>query len=161
MQDYVKNETSIVYLEDSSYILELENDRRIRMFGSPWTAIYGKPGKAFQIPESDLSEKWQHIPSSTDILITHMPPFGIRDVNSGKVKSGCKELSNIVLGKINPKIHVFGHIHESYGWEVHKNTTFINAASRKPKSKVLNNPILVDYYIDENKTPLIHFPPIF
>ena len=155
MQDYVKEEKSIVYLEDKPFILNLGEENKIRMFGSPWTAIYGKPGKAFQIPPSDLLDKWQLIPPSTDLLITHMPPFGIRDVNTGRVRSGCKDLAKIVLEKIKPRIHVFGHIHESHGWEVHKNTTFINAASRKPKSKVLQSPILVDYYLDGSKVEVV------
>merc|ERR1711892_1219786 len=83
MQDYVKNEKSIKYLEDDLCVLELEEDKRIRIFGSPWTAGYGTPGKAFQIP--------------SDILVPHMPPFGIRDLSYGKVHSGCKDLSKTVL----------------------------------------------------------------
>ena len=99
--------------------------------------------------------KWRSIPRNVDILITHMPPFGIRDTNSGMVKSGCKDLAKIVTERIQPRIHVFGHIHESHGWEVHRNTLFINAASRRPKSKVLNSPIIVDYYLDQNKVDVI------
>ena len=155
MQDYVKNETSIKYLEDEVFVLEIEDGKGITLFGTPWTAIYGKPGKAFQIPSANLVEKWKKIPSSTDILITHMPPFDILDVNSGKVKSGCKDLSKIILQKIKPRIHVFGHIHESYGWEFQANTLFINAASRRPKSKILNPPIVVDYHLAENKVEVV------
>ena len=155
MQEYVKNEESIVYLEDTLFTLNLEDGNHIRIYGTPWTSIYGKPGKAFQIPASDLIEKWTKIPKSVDILITHMPPFGILDLNSGNVRSGCKDLVKIVTEKIRPRIHLFGHIHESHGWEVRNNTTFINAASRKPRSKTLNNPIIVDYYIDNNKVEII------
>merc|ERR1719233_209988 len=148
MQEYVKHEKSIVYLEDKLFTLNLEDGSTIKIYGTPWTAIYGKPGKAFQIPASNLIEKWKKVPKAVDILITHMPPFGILDVNSGNVRSGCKDLAKIVTENIKPRIHVFGHIHESHGWEQRNSITFINAASRKPKSKVLNNPIIVDYYLE-------------
>merc|ERR1712142_1446658 len=152
MQQYVKNEASIIYLEDRLYTLCLDDGRSLKIYGTPWTAIYGKPGKAFQIPASNLVEKWTKVPRPLDILITHMPPYGILDMNGGKVKSGCKDLANIVREKIRPAIHVFGHIHESHGWEVGQHTTFINAASRKPKSKILNQPIIVDYYLEQKKS---------
>jgi len=155
MQQYVKNEPSIVYLQDNGYTIEYPHDEKITIFGTPWTAIYGKPGKAFQIPSYDLAEKWEKIPRSTDILITHAPPYGILDVNSGRVKSGCKDLSKMVAERIKPRIHVFGHIHESHGWEVHKNTIFINASSRKPRSKFPNSPIIVKYFLGQNKTQVL------
>jgi hypothetical protein len=42
---------------------------QLKVWGSPWTAIYGAPGKAFQVPREELEAKWALIPSDTDILV--------------------------------------------------------------------------------------------
>jgi hypothetical protein len=34
---------------------------------------------AFSARRSKLGEKWAKIPNDTDILITHLPPFGVLD----------------------------------------------------------------------------------
>lgn len=56
-----------------------------------------------------------------DVLITHGPPFGILDEGIG-----CKILIDIVT-EINPKLHIFGHIHScSNSKEIHNNIQFFN-----------------------------------
>ncbi len=71
----------------------------------------------------DLIKK---IPSSTDILITHQPPYGILD-KAGPYNFGCRELLDVV-STIRPKYHLFGHIHDAYGIEKTEHTTFSNAS---------------------------------
>lgn len=51
------------------------------------------------------------IPHDLDILITHMPPYGILDQNLGSL-----DILNFVL-KSQPKYHLFGHIHATAGQE--------------------------------------------
>ena len=128
----------------------MSEDKSIKIYGSPWTALYGKPGKGFQIPRTELGTKWTQIPEGVDILVTHMPPHGVLDQNSGKVRAGCPDLANTVMTRIRPRIHVFGHIHESSGVSKIGGTLFINAASKIPKSKLLNKPIIVDYSIENS-----------
>lgn len=50
------------------------------------------------------------IPDKIDVLVTHGPPFGILDKTINKVNAGCKGLLKFVE-KINPQVHIFGHIH--------------------------------------------------
>jgi len=151
MQKYVKETNNIKYLEDNQHVIDINFDnedenKKIHIYGTPWTGLFGKPGKAFQIPRQDLSEKWGKIPSVTDILISHMPPFGILDKNAAGMKAGCPNLLKSVTERVKPRIHVFGHIHESYGHMFHDGVLFINAASlKKSKSNSLNPPIVVDY----------------
>ena len=59
-----------------------------------------------------MKEKWDQIPSDTDILVTHGPPFGFGDMTSGRNNVGCKDLYEQVSTRIKPKFHIFGHIHE-------------------------------------------------
>ena len=150
MQDYVKGDKSVVYLEDEEHLININQDFTIKVYGSPWTATHGKPGKSFQIPRSELKDKWEKIPRDVDILVTHMPPYGIRDENAGRVKAGCRDLLREVTERLRPRIHVFGHIHESYGWITRDKTLFVNASTKASGSSV-NSPIVVDYYKDGRK----------
>ena len=144
IQEYVKGDSSVVYLEDEGHVINIDQEFQINVYGSPWTAIHGKPGKAFQIPRSELGTKWEKMPVSLDVLITHMPPYGLLDENAGKVKAGCKDLLRLVTEKLKPRIHVFGHIHESRGWTWLGETLFINASISR--GALVNSPIVVDYY---------------
>lgn len=51
------------------------------------------------------------IPHDLDILVTHMPPYGILDDDLGS-----SEILNFAL-KAQPKYHLFGHIHATAGQE--------------------------------------------
>ena len=102
-----------------------------------------------------IKEKWLLIPSKdeedkVDILLTHMPPFGIMDTAANKdydFKDRCNECGYIhkwyrhwgnvdllkqVKERIKPKVHLFGHVHQAIGYEVHKDKddeiVFINSA---------------------------------
>ena len=109
------------YLCDSG--TEFEN---LKIFGSPWTLTF--PGinpncKAFTMDtEEELAEKWKLIPDDVDILITHGPPYGVLDAikdHSGRIIKcvGSKSLQTELFERLNPKLFVCGHIHESYGTE--------------------------------------------
>ncbi len=133
----------IRYLEDSyTYV----NDFKI--WGSPWTPTFldwhfmkerGEP----------IKEKWDLIPDDIDILITHGPPYGILDkvkISSRGdkfKKAGCMDLMNTIPRLKNLKLHVFGHIHESYGILEIGNTKFVNACIMNENYEPINKPISV------------------
>ena len=155
VQEYVKGNRRIKYLEDELCEIPVEDDKAIRIYGSPWTALYGKPGKGFQVARTELAAKWTGIPGGVDILVTHMPPHGVLDQNTGQVRAGCPALAATVLTRLRPRIHVFGHIHESAGFKRIGETLFINAASKIPKSKLLNKPVIVDYSIESRYVTIV------
>lgn len=103
---------------------------KIKIFGSPWTPIFG--GFHFMKKDMFLSRYWDAIPSDTDILITHGPPYEILDNNGRGVFCGSKTLLDRV-NNLNIKYHIFGHIHESYGMQKINGKTFINASYIKSK----------------------------
>lgn len=109
-------------LNDSG--IELEG---IKIWGSavqPWFhdwAFNRKRG-------SDIKKHWDLIPSDTELLITHGPPFGILDATNSGEHVGCTDLLNKLL-ELQVKMHVFGHIHEGRGYEVNNNTLFVNASA--------------------------------
>jgi len=125
------------YLEDEG--VEIDG---VKFWGSPWQPTYFD--WAFNLPRGPkLAEVWAKIPSDTDVLITHGPPFGILDTVKTGEHVGCEELSKALL-QIKPKVHVFGHIHESYGALEKHGTTYINACLCNAHYQPENSPIVVD-----------------
>lgn len=153
VQSLIINNKNIIYLNDSGYEYN-DNTFKFKIWGSPWTRLYGKEGKAFQISTPELKQKWDLIPEDTDLLITHGPPLGICDMNLGKVQAGCPELLTKVK-EIKPGIHLFGHIHEGYGTLVTDETLFINAASIDKVTKKLTNEPVVIALTQDLKTQII------
>jgi Icc-related predicted phosphoesterase len=117
-----------------------------QVFGSPWTPWFHD--WAFNMPREGAStfakDKWQSISDGTDIVITHGPPCGVLDATARGESVGCPELYHRVR-KVKPKLHVFGHIHESAGVRQEDGTTFVNAAcldlSYKPYT---HKPFVID-----------------
>ena len=90
--------------------------------------------------ELGMEEHWNLIPSTTDVLITHTPPMGILDVSRTGRSLGCAYLRN-KLEEIQPRVHVFGHIHSSYGQLKLGKTHFINATSVGSNARRMNTPM--------------------
>ena len=128
---------NIIYLNDSG--IEIEG---IKIRGSQiqpeffnW-AFNRERGAA-------IKKHWDLIPTDTDILITHGPPYKILDLTTKGTYSGCKELKKKVFS-IQPKLHVFGHIHEGYGTTTINKTLFINASLLNEKYQSAHIPIVID-----------------
>ena len=110
---------NITYLNDSG--IQIED---LHIWGSPVTPwLYDG---AFNRNGRNISKHWKMIPANTDILITHGPPYGILDKNRVGFSAGCQSLKRAVK-RIQPKLHVFGHIHEAGGMVELGGTTFVNA----------------------------------
>lgn len=141
------SQSDIVYLEDDEFIIEDPNfTKPIKFYGTPWQPWFYD--WAFNLPRGgeELEEKWSKIPDDTDVLITHTPPNGILDyvLKGGYNENvGC-ELLREHMGRINPSLNVFGHIHEGYGYKHINNTLFVNAAICTPSYRPINKPIVVE-----------------
>ena len=95
------------YLENES--IELDG---YKFWGSPNTVAFFR--MPFEQPEDKLAEIYGTIPEDVDVLITHCPPLGVLDKSSRGKHCGSTSLAKR-LTEIKPKVHAFGHIHESYG----------------------------------------------
>ncbi len=128
----------LTYLQDEA--CEIEG---VRVFGSPWSPAHGD--WAFQADRGEpLRQKWQRIPDNTQILITHGPPRGILDRHVSGVPLGCEQLRERVL-RLRPRLHLFGHVHESRGTHRHDGTLFVNACNCSFGYKKQQPPIVVDW----------------
>ena len=131
------------YLQDSGITID-----GVKFWGSPWQPWFG--GWAFNAPEFDpaeefLEEKFSQIPGDTDVLITHGPPLGILDRVWNR-HCGSKALNKHVQ-RVMPKLHVFGHIHHSFGVEQVESVTCANVSQTKVvKGEYLqaNQPVLFE-----------------
>ena len=131
--------TNCIYLRDQ--LIEIEG---ISIYGCSWS--------------TDGESKWNLIPSNVDILMTHIPPKSILDsafqpknsslkeIGSRRNNSihgvGSKSLLNEIIGRIRPRVHCFGHIHDSFGYTSNQfglNTLFMNAAADLTKRSIQFN----------------------
>lgn len=110
--------------------------------------FYGVPMFMSDCITDRQSRNYANIPADTDILITHSPAFGILDFDNG-INYGSEELLNAV-SKINPQIHLFGHIHSQHGMVSIGRTVFSNGAISGVDSSVLNFPNVLDSLDDNN-----------
>ncbi len=103
--------------------------------------FYGTPMFMEDLMSDDYDTNMQKIPSDTNVLITHQPPYSILDF-SANINHGDSNLLEIVL-KTKPKYHLFGHIHGAYGIEKSEHTTFVNAAILSENYELMYVPILL------------------
>lgn len=140
----------IVYLEDEEYLIEDQCEKPIKIWGSPWQPEFYN--WAFNLPRGEkIMEKWKKIPLDTDILITHGPPHGVLDRMKGSYNNlGCEMLAKRIID-VKPKIHVFGHIHNSRGYIFKNNTHYINASILDEKYNYEYRPLSVDWNPETNE----------
>lgn len=85
---------------------------------------------------------YKNIPNDTDILITHSPPYGILDFDDN-INYGSEELM-LKVNRINPRLHLFGHIHRQHGIINSRHTTFSNGVVMTEDYTNLQSPLLLD-----------------
>jgi len=124
----------VIYLNDSGTVID-----GFKVWGSPITPFFFN--WAFnRLRGATINKHWNLIPNDTDILITHGPVFGILDSVLSEKNVGCKDLLKKVQA-IKPKVHICGHIHESYGKVKVADTIFINACVLNESYEMANPPI--------------------
>ena len=127
----------VVYLNDSGITIN-----NVKLWGSPVTPWYYN--WAFNRPRgAAINRHWQLVPDDTDVLVTHGPPYGLLDTVINGTHTGDKDLRKRVE-VIKPKVHLFGHIHESYGVEKKGGTKFINATVLNESYELVNPPVVFE-----------------
>jgi Icc-related predicted phosphoesterase len=124
----------ITYLQDSSITLD-----GIKFYGTPWVPKFFD--WAFMDYDHNLEHTFSKIPTDTDVLITHGPPFGILDKVREGFSVGSKSLRNKIETLKNLKVHAFGHIHEASGAYQEAGVAYINAAILDRNYKLTALPI--------------------
>ncbi|MBX9865729.1 MAG: metallophosphatase domain-containing protein [Burkholderiales bacterium] len=111
---------NIIYLEHNRVVIE-----GIKIWGSPAIDCFGW---AFDKTDVERDDIYYTIPRDCDIIVSHVPPYGIMDKRSMiNQHVGCKILKRRIE-EIKPKLVIFGHVHEAAGIFVDNDTTYINTA---------------------------------
>lgn len=151
VKELLKDYPSVTYLEDNMTLLGEEWEEytdRPKVWGSPWQPRFFNWAFNIDRDSDQLEDKWNMIPPDVDILLTHGPPKGILDyVARDHYNAGCERLMPKIYD-IKPKIHVFGHIHEGYGYKFENETMFINASVLNGRYDYRNKPVNIEF--DEN-----------
>jgi Icc-related predicted phosphoesterase len=135
------------YLRDNFCIFE-----GLKIYGMPWTPPFFD--WHFMKGPEEMREMVNLIPEDVDILITHGPGYGILDkVTNPKHKgyyhhAGCKELGERLKSLKQLKLHVFGHIHESPGFE------FTHRENHKPDGYLSVNACIMDGNYNPTNKPI-------
>ena len=129
-------------LKTKRSLLDVEMPEGITQLKNSGIVIDGIPIWGVSHPMEWGTEDWQSIPADTRILMTHRPPFSILDQPPHSASIGSKKLKK-QLQQIEPDVHLFGHIHASYGQKQVGKTLFINASTYKQSKKRLVNEAVV------------------
>lgn len=135
-------------LSTTPRVTYLENDGArvagVKIWGSPATPPFYDWG--WMRTDEERRELWNLIPDDTDVLVTHGPPFGIGDRCAHGGRVGCKFLRERV-DVVSPPLHVFGHIHESFGFYSTPKTLFANASMCTLRYTPTNPFLVVDVIV--------------
>ena len=145
----------------------------LTIYGLPWSLpIWG----AFQLDEEGLKRKCSQIPSYTDIIISHGPPYGIGD---GVPRSITPEREHLwpeiehvgsfalyeAIFDVKPLLCAFGHIHEGRGhWRygppdeyslLEHPIVLANVSHRNSQFEPVHNPMVFDIDLEKRNIELI------
>jgi Calcineurin-like phosphoesterase len=116
----------------------------LTIWGSPWTPWFFD--WAFNAPraggEEFLAGKYATVGDDVDVLLLHGPPAGYGDRTlRGDAVGSSAELD--LVGRVAPRLCVFGHIHEGRGrWEL-GDTLLLNAAAVDTEYRLRDDPVVV------------------
>jgi len=153
-EDLIKKDcqkAGIIYLNNTGITIEGKyfygSAITPRFHNWAWNRDSGKCGTSYSSDHpgyQDIAPYWDAIPDNTNVLITHGPPQGIMDISIyDKVECGCPQL-RLKVEQIEPKFHIFGHIHNWHGTEKIGNTTFVNASICTERYDPTNKPIILE-----------------
>ena len=138
---------NVTYLEDQEIVID-----DVRFYGSPWCPRAGNWAFMKDRDQEELKALRDKIPSEIDVLITHGPPKNILDMDAMNQSAGCTLLYQRIQ-EIKPRVHIFGHIHESYGQVEEHGIEYINASAWNYNTNTMNPAIVVDLLTGEHNVP--------
>lgn len=131
----------VLWLDDSGVTID-----GIEFWGSPITPRF-LDWSFMRDPGPPIERHWNRIPESTDVLVTHGPPWGVLDeverLGGSFEHTGCPSLLER-LDIVRPKVHVFGHIHEGYGELMLGDIRCVNVSTMDRGYRIANAPVILD-----------------
>lgn len=119
--------------------------RDVVFYGTPWQKRF--MDWAYNLDEDELAEKWALIPNNIDVLITHSPPYGYGDMalDGGFYLKPVGSPSLLEkIKEIQPRLHLFGHIHSQYNVYQIDKTISANCSLLDDRYKMVNKPMVFE-----------------
>nr|RBQ95322.1 hypothetical protein FVER53263_09042 [Fusarium verticillioides] len=111
---FTEADHSIIFLDEGTHEIHLQNGALLKVYASPYTPVTaGSTDWGFQYNGTHEFA----IPKGVDIVVTHGPPHGMMDMTPEKQRVGCPQLFS-AIAKSQPRIHCFGHVHDSWGAKI-------------------------------------------
>lgn len=127
------------YLEDESVHIN-----GVTIWGTPWSNPFAH-GWAFNMTEEDQVENLKGCPDGVDIIVSHGPPFGYRDMTPGWKHAGSKALLDRMEQLPFLQLVACGHLHSGYGVEkTPSGITVVGGSLVDEEYEVANPPIVVN-----------------
>ena len=124
---------------------------KVKIWGSPWTSRFkGINPKCCAFTgknDKEIAPHFELIPSDVDILITHSPPFTIRDLTTRNEQVGSPSLMAHHISRLRPKLWAFSHIHEAYGTDgpyQWAGCRYVNCSIMNERYEPVNAPIRIE-----------------
>jgi len=138
--------TDLQILVDEGTTVPLSAGGQVFVWATPWSNRFMR--WAFMKEPRDLEPFYAAIPGSTDILVSHQPPYGhgdrTFDLDSGQVQHvGSRELL-VAIERVRPKIVICGHVHGGYGRYEHLGIPIYNVSVVDERYRLVNAPTVID-----------------
>lgn len=145
--------SNMTYLQD-----DLVNIEGVKIYGTPWRPKRGcfYRAEAFGYDARRIrQDKWAKIPEDIDFLLTHGPAYSIRDYNWSTEESlGCPALLDEIVQRVRPRIHMFGHMHESRGASLYRSQDNPQLEENTRSTKTTGEILFVNLAIQQEPSPL-------
>lgn len=138
-KEILKEYSGVTYLKHEG--IEIEG---IKIWGRPTTPTFGDWYHMADRGSPKMLKSLEIIPTGTHILLTHGPAAGILDITLSGESVGCHDLAE-EIPVIEPKVVVFGHIHQSSGMKEVNGVTYVNAAVLDDYYKLTFKPKVFDF----------------
>jgi Icc-related predicted phosphoesterase len=140
----IKDDDRFIYLENSTTIIE-----GYKIWGCPWTPRFFDWAFNATREEDETFERgpslkaiYNTVPTDTDIIVCHGPPYNILDKNIEGENVGSKEMIDVLRHR-NVKLYICGHLHEGRGIVEKDGTIFVNASSLDRGYNLYPDPITI------------------
>jgi predicted phosphodiesterase len=131
----------IVYMDEGLRTFTLSNGARFTVYATPYQPEFCQWAFAYERTQDRFNPSAESPPENpvpdfpnVDIMLTHGPPQGVRDLAYER-NVGCEHLLRAVA-RARPLLHCFGHIHEGHGaqlvnWETQSSAGIIQDRSKE------------------------------
>jgi predicted phosphohydrolase len=137
-RELLKDYPDIIYLEDEFVVVD-----GLKIYGTPHTKVFYN--WAFNRTEDQLTELFAKIPNDIHILVSHAPQRDVLDRLMDNQRVGELPLQQKMWQLRKLKLHVFGHLHDSFGLvKPYNKYVSVNASQVDEEYRLKNFPIIVN-----------------